>query len=180
VEVRKNKSTQKLELANGMRKCLYYYFYYLDKEFGFMHVKLQSWFPFKMQVYIHGREYLSKQLDLAGIPYKRYDNCFIEIADIENAQEIADAFNARSLDNMLNRFAKQINPFLSRIESIVLGNCLYIAKTERPTVFKPMLISTKYAIPVKKMQYGDCISLWMDVFYVKFSRLCFNTSGFSV
>jgi len=118
VEVRKNKSTQKLELANGMRKCLYYYFYFLDKEFGFMHVKLQSWFPFEMQVYINGREYLSKQLDLAGIHYKRYDNCFIEIADIVKAQEIADAFNARSLDNMLNRFAKQINPFLSRIEEI--------------------------------------------------------------
>lgn len=118
VEIKKNKATQKLELANGMRKCLYYYFYYLDKEFGFMHVKLQSWFPFEIQVYINGREYLSKQLDMAGITYKRYDNCFIEIADIEKAQEIANAFNARNLDNMLNRFAKQINPFLSRIEEI--------------------------------------------------------------
>lgn len=28
VDVRKNKDTQKLELQNGWRKCLYYYFYY--------------------------------------------------------------------------------------------------------------------------------------------------------
>ena len=29
----------------------------------------------------------------------------------------------------------------------ILGNCLYIAKTEKPTVFRMLLISTKYAIP---------------------------------
>ena len=46
----------KLELRNVDRKCKYYYFYYLDKHFGFMHVKLQTWFPFLIQVYINGRE----------------------------------------------------------------------------------------------------------------------------
>ena len=53
-----------------------------------MHVKLQTWFPFEIQVYINGREYLSKQLDKAGIGYTRYDNCFTHIDDTEKAQEI--------------------------------------------------------------------------------------------
>jgi len=39
LEIYKNKDTEKLELQNSWRKCLYYYFYYLDREFGFMHVK---------------------------------------------------------------------------------------------------------------------------------------------
>jgi hypothetical protein len=111
VEIRKNRETQKLELINGVRKCLYYYFYYLDREFGFMHVKLQTWFPFEMQIYINGREYIAKQLDKEGIYYERYDNCFIKISDIDAAQKISDNFTARNLDNMLNHFAKQINPF---------------------------------------------------------------------
>jgi len=38
----KNKETQKLELRNVPRKCIYFYFYFLDNEFGFMHIKLQS------------------------------------------------------------------------------------------------------------------------------------------
>jgi hypothetical protein len=118
VDVRKNKQTQKLELQNGWRKCLYYYFYYLDKEFGFMHVRLQTWFPFEIQVYINGREYISKQLDKQSIGYKRYDNSFIEIDDIQKAQEISDAFTGRDLNNMLNRFAKEVNPFLGRIAEI--------------------------------------------------------------
>ncbi|MCI8894143.1 MAG: hypothetical protein HFI41_05725 [Lachnospiraceae bacterium] len=46
-----------LQLRSVMRKCKYYYFYYLDKNFGFMHVKLQTWFPFMIQVYINGRCY---------------------------------------------------------------------------------------------------------------------------
>ena len=53
VDVRKNKDTQKLELQNGWRKCLYYYFYYLDREFGFLHVRLQTWFPFEMMIFSH-------------------------------------------------------------------------------------------------------------------------------
>jgi hypothetical protein len=124
VEVKKNKETQKLELRNGERKCLHYYFYYLDKEFGFMHVKLQSWFPFGVQVYVNGREYISKQLDRAGISYKRYDNCFTHIDDIEAAQKISDDFLSKKLDGMLNHFAKQINPFIDRIKEI-LGHDYY-------------------------------------------------------
>jgi hypothetical protein len=118
VEVHKNQETQKLELQNGWRKCLYYYFYYLDREFGFMHVRLQTWFPFEIQVYINGREYLSKQLDKQGIGYQRYDNSFTSIADIPKAQEIANAFTGRDLDNMLNHFANEVNPFLKRLEEI--------------------------------------------------------------
>ena len=41
-----NKLTKKLELKWDKRKCKYYYLYYLDKDFGFMHIKIQSWFPF--------------------------------------------------------------------------------------------------------------------------------------
>ncbi len=103
LEIKKNKETQKLELKNGQRKCLHYYFYYFDKEFGFMHVKLQTWFPFTIQVYVNGREYISKQLDKAGVSYKRYDNCFIQIDNIETAQQISDDFSGKKLDGMLNK-----------------------------------------------------------------------------
>jgi hypothetical protein len=99
-----------------------------------MHVRLQTWFPFEIQVYINGREYISKQLDKQGIKYERYDNSFIHIEDIGKAQEISDAFTGRDLNNMLNRFAKEVNPFLGRLEEIFhcgyfwcLDQCEYAA-----------------------------------------------------
>ncbi len=40
--------------------CLVIYFYWMDCEFGLMHVKIQTWFPFTMQVYVNGHEWLAK------------------------------------------------------------------------------------------------------------------------
>jgi hypothetical protein len=36
-------------------KCLHFYFYFVDPEFGLMHVRLQSWLPYEIQVYVNGR-----------------------------------------------------------------------------------------------------------------------------
>ena len=150
LEIKKNRETQKLEIKNGKRKCLHYYFYYLDKEFGFMHVKIQSWFPFTMQVYVNGREYISKQLDKAGVAYKRYDNCFLQIENIETAQKISDDFSGKKLDGMLNHFAEQINPFIIRIKEI-LGHDYYWCMDQ-----------CEYATDVMFNSREDLQSVYMD------------------
>ena len=49
------------------RRCLHVYFYYMDREFGWMHVRLQTWFPFAIQVCINGREWLGQKLRRAGM-----------------------------------------------------------------------------------------------------------------
>lgn len=106
----------KLELRTVDRKCKYYYFYFLDKHFGFMHVKLQTWFPFLIQVYINGREMMKHVFDENGITYKMYDNSFYEISDIAKAQELADRFDSKSLCRQLDLFAHKVNPYLDTIE----------------------------------------------------------------
>lgn len=37
-----------------LRKCLHLYFYVIDRELGFMHLRLQTWFPFQIQIYLNG------------------------------------------------------------------------------------------------------------------------------
>lgn len=106
----------KLELRNVDRKCKYYYLYYLDSHFGFMHVKLQTWFPFLIQVYINGREMMKHVFDENGITYKMYDNSFYEISDIAEAQELADKFDSKSLCRQLDFLAHKVNPYLDTIE----------------------------------------------------------------
>lgn len=41
------------------RKCLFLYFYFLDRQFGLLHVRLQTWFPFAIQVYLNGHDWLA-------------------------------------------------------------------------------------------------------------------------
>jgi hypothetical protein len=105
----------KLVLTNVNRKCKYYYLYFKDQEFGFMHVKIQTWFPFLIQVYINGREMMKHIFDQNGITYRTYDNSFIEISDIKRAQELADKFDSKKLCRRLDGFARKINPYLDTI-----------------------------------------------------------------
>ena len=108
-----------LDLRFVNRKCKYYYFYYLDKNFGFMHVKLQTWFPFLIQVYINGREMMKHIFDENDISYQMYDNSFSFLSDIEKAQQLADKFDSKSLCRQLDFFAHKVNPYLDTIEDIL-------------------------------------------------------------
>lgn len=49
-EVRPNGATRKLELVRRPRKCLHYYHYHLHPQFGLLHLRLQTWFPFNIQI----------------------------------------------------------------------------------------------------------------------------------
>ena len=88
--VRGNKETKKLELKLNWGKCIHLYFYFLHQQLGFLHLRLQTWFPFLVQICFNGREWLSRQLESAGIKYKRRDNCFPWIEDLDRAQKLMD------------------------------------------------------------------------------------------
>lgn len=115
-EVKKKKETGKLDVVSEPGKCLHYYLYYVDPEFGWMHIRIQTWFPFAIQVYINGREWLSRQLDKADIGYVRYDNCFLRIDDVGRAQNICNRLiKKRNLVRVLGSISSRINPLLPTI-----------------------------------------------------------------
>ena len=116
MNVIKNGKTKKLELKWGPRKCKYYYLYYFDKDFGFMHIKIQSWFPFMVQIYINGHEWLKQQLIKENINFEMYNNSFSYIENIPKAQEIADKIIDSKISDKFDSMIKEINNFLPTIE----------------------------------------------------------------
>jgi len=117
--VKWNEVTHKLEKKNEFRKCLHYYFYYNDRDLGLMHVRFQTWFPFEIQIYINGKEYLKKQLTKEGISFTAYDNSVTAVSDLNRAQEIADAFADKKWYAVFDHFAKQVNSFLPHIQQLL-------------------------------------------------------------
>src|SRR6266853_327936 len=89
-EVGPNRETKQLELTGKPRKCLFLYHYWMHPEFGFMNARIQTWFPFSIQICLNGREWLARQMDQAGIGYRRHDNCFSRIDDYGRAQQLMD------------------------------------------------------------------------------------------
>jgi hypothetical protein len=110
--IRKDRVTKKLKLIPAIRKCLHFYFYFIDREFGFMHVRIQSWFPCPIQMCINGHEWLARKMDKAGMDYQRRENCFVQIEDIKKAQKMADATVNRNWHKLLDRFGQRLNPLL--------------------------------------------------------------------
>ena len=94
---------EQLQLHSIVRKCKYYY-YYLDKQFCFIHMKLQTWFPFMIQICINGRELMKHIFEENKISFKMYNNLFFYISDIEKSQDLADRFDSRSLCRQLDMF----------------------------------------------------------------------------
>lgn len=110
--LRKDAERKLLQLVGGVRKCLHVYYYFVDREFGLMHVRLQTWLPFPIQVCLNGREYLARQLDKAGIGYDKRDNCFVRVDDLKGAQKILDRLVQRKWVKYLKALARRVNPLL--------------------------------------------------------------------
>jgi len=90
VQVRGNKETKKLEPRIESGKCMHYYHYYLDADYGLRYTRLQSWFPFTMHVGLNGRDWLAQQMTKAGLAYHQKDNSFTWVQDWEAAQCLLD------------------------------------------------------------------------------------------
>jgi len=113
--IRSNRKKGLLELYSDYRKCQHAYHYQIHPIFGFMHVRVQTWMPFNVHVCLNGREWLARQMDVAGIKYKRQDNCFTWISDPPAAQELLDKQVTFNWAEELRKVAAAANPALPRI-----------------------------------------------------------------
>jgi hypothetical protein len=50
---------------------------------------LQTWFPFQIQIYLNGREWLARQLERRRVGFERCQNTFLSIEDLPLAQRPA-------------------------------------------------------------------------------------------
>lgn len=102
-----------LELRPG--KCLHHYFYFRHAEFGLMHLRVQSWFPFQVTVCLNGRLWLARQLDRAGLAYVQRDNSFVWLADPARAQALADRQARTALVPALARLLRPCHPLAAEL-----------------------------------------------------------------
>jgi hypothetical protein len=109
-EVYRNAQSRQLELAPRWRKCLFLYHYWRHPRWGFMHARIQTWFPFPIQIVLNGREWLGKQMQAAGLEFVRQGNCFPWVQDWTRAQQLLDQQLRVNWPSLLDEVAQQLNP----------------------------------------------------------------------
>jgi len=115
-----DKQTKKLELTYRPRKCIHFYHYFDHPQFGFGHVRLQSWLPYGVSICINGRHWLEKQLLREKTRFVKKDNCFIWLEDVARAQKLMDEQLKTKwpvvLDSLLQNICPQLPGLLSPLE----------------------------------------------------------------
>jgi len=109
-DVYRNRQTRQLDLVQRVRKCLFVYQYWQHPVLGWMNARIQTWFPFAVQICMNGREWLARQLQTKGLAYRRQDNCFPWLADYGQAQQQMDRQLQSNWPKLLDQIAHQLNP----------------------------------------------------------------------
>jgi hypothetical protein len=108
-EIRKNQQGL-LQLRSCLRKCLHVYHYHRHPVLGWMHARLQTWFPFTIKVGINGREWLARQMDRKGLGYQQRDNCFVSVERVAAAQALLDRQLRTNWARVLGGIARNLSP----------------------------------------------------------------------
>jgi hypothetical protein len=150
-QVRKSFKTKTISMYRRERKCLHHYVYLMDPEFGFMHIRVQGWIPYDVQVYINGREWLARRLDEAGIGYVRYDNSLLKVDDLEAASRLCEDFAHRAWPRVLNAFARMVNPIAPAVRAAGYGGYYWVL--DQAEIATDVMFNTR----------RDLLDIWPDL-----------------
>ena len=80
-----------------------------------MNIRLQTWFPYHIQICLNGREWLRRSLEREGMEFLVHGNKFLHIADYQKAQQLLDQQLDTRFTDMLDGFTQRIFPGMQDI-----------------------------------------------------------------
>lgn len=105
-----DKQSGKTFLKPDIGKCLHYYFYFIDPEFGLCYLRVPTWAPFRLQFYLNGHNWLESKLIKNGLTYTKIENSFHTLSDFGKAQELSDKIRVEDLHQVLDILARRYCP----------------------------------------------------------------------
>ncbi|MBF0424110.1 MAG: hypothetical protein HQL73_14085 [Magnetococcales bacterium] len=91
-----------------------------------MHVRIQSWAPYEIQVYVNGREWLSRKLNSSGMAYRRSDNKITWVDNLDVVKGLCDQFAHTDWPRFLERQAALVNSLLGKIDQSGFGGYWWV------------------------------------------------------
>jgi hypothetical protein len=80
-----------------------------------MNIRLQTWFPYHIQVCLNGREWLRRSLEKRGIVFEAKGNKFLHIEDYQQAQRLLDEQLDTRFTDILNGFLPTVFPMMQNV-----------------------------------------------------------------
>ena len=145
-------------LAHQRSRFTHYYFYIRDEVLGPIIVRVASFFPFHATYWLNGHSFIERELDRAGIAFRKDDNAFLAVDDVTALQAAADRLSPAIIRKQLDYWTLILGPKFSKKErgQMNLSRFYAIAQIEycRNFIFKRHF-------PIHKIFERSCeIGLW--------------------
>jgi hypothetical protein len=145
-------------LAVQRSRFTHYYFYIRDEVLGPIIVRVASFFPFHATYWLNGHSFIERELERAGIGFRKNDNAFLAVDDVTALQAAADRLSPAVIRNRLDYWTLILGPKFSKKErgQMNLSRFYAIAQIEycRNFIFKRHF-------PIHKIFERSCeIGLW--------------------
>jgi hypothetical protein len=145
-------------LAQQRSRFTHYYFYIRDEVLGPIIVRVASFFPFHATYWLNGHSFIQRELERAGIAFRKDDNAFLAVDNVAALQATADRLSPAIIRKQLDYWTLILGPKFSKKEraQMNLSRFYAIAQIEycRNFIFKRHF-------PIHKIFERSCeIGLW--------------------
>ena len=86
----------------------HYYFYLQDAEFGPAFIKICSYVPYAIKVYLNGHEWAKQQLRKKGIAFEALDNGFLSCQESDKLQELCDQLGPEQIQAFFDYWIERL------------------------------------------------------------------------
>jgi hypothetical protein len=102
------------------KRFLHYYWYVLDPVMGPMSLRVGTYFPFNVTCYFNGHSFVAQELTRAGVRFRKADNAFLGVADVDALQAAADRVSPALLERRSAYWVRRLGPTFSPTECAAL------------------------------------------------------------
>jgi hypothetical protein len=101
-------------LARQRSRYTHYYFYIRDEALGPIALCVGSFLPFSITYYLNGHSYIQRELERAGVQFRKDDNAFLWVADQKALQAAADRLSPQLIRKQLDYWTWLVGPKFSQ------------------------------------------------------------------
>jgi hypothetical protein len=102
------------------KRFLHYYFYLLDPILGPMSLRVGTFLPFTLAVFLNGHSFLAQELTRQGIGFRQDDNTFLAVADVAALVAASERLTPQLIAQRCDYWARRLAPAFSAAERAVL------------------------------------------------------------
>lgn len=92
------------------KRFLHFYFYVLDPVMGPLSLRVGTFLPFSLAVFLNGHSFLAQDLTRQGVGFRKEDNAFLAVDDLAALQAATERFTPQRIEQRCDYWARQLAP----------------------------------------------------------------------